>query len=362
MTTPKITDGAVTGAKIQDSAVSTSKIADGAVTTNKIADGAVTDTKITGPISGSKLGSHSHSGADISDGTVTTSKLADGAVTPSKIGFYNNVIIVAPSGGDFTNPVDAVNSITDASATNPYLVKIMPGVYNIDTSSVQMKSYVDIEGSGENTTKIIGSSSPAPVMGSSNAELRFLTIQVVNLGTGQNAAIVNYQTSPRISNVTVITTAQFGILNSYSNAILTNVTIEGIGTSTGVFNMYSGSPIMRNLTINAAVGVAIQQECSPVMENIIISGGHTGIYNYGTLIMRNVAIDATYAGVENFSGSTAKINNSMIKGSSFAINSGAGATAYVGSTMLDGQVTGNVTCAGVYDENYAFYPNTCPTQ
>ena len=42
-----------------------------------------------------------------------------------------NVDTVAKANGDFTDPVAAVNSITDASATNPYLVVICPGVYTI---------------------------------------------------------------------------------------------------------------------------------------------------------------------------------------------------------------------------------------
>jgi len=119
---------------IQDDAVTTGKIVDGAITTSKITDNAVTTPKV-------------------SDGSITTSKVAVGAITPDKIGFYRNVIIVALSGGDFTNPVDALNAITDASESNPYLVKIMPGVYDVSTSVI-MKSYVDIEGSGENVTKI----------------------------------------------------------------------------------------------------------------------------------------------------------------------------------------------------------------
>ena len=66
-----------------------------------------------------------------------------------------NVITVAKANGKFTDPVAAVNSITDASATNPYLVVIGPGVYTV-TSPVVMKPYVDIAGSGENVTKITG--------------------------------------------------------------------------------------------------------------------------------------------------------------------------------------------------------------
>lgn len=126
---------------------------------------------------------------------MTTSRIADGAVIPSKIRFYNNVIIVAPSGGDYTSPVDAMNSITGASATNTYLVKIMPGVYDIGANSVQMKPYVDIEGSGELTTKITGTVSstiPPPtagvVNGSDDAEIRFLTVE--NTGTGDCTAAI----------------------------------------------------------------------------------------------------------------------------------------------------------------------------
>ena len=54
----------------------------------------------------------------------------------------------------------------------------MPGVYS---EQVTMKPYVDIEGSGELTTKITytGSGSPntGTVLGASNAELRFLSVE-----------------------------------------------------------------------------------------------------------------------------------------------------------------------------------------
>jgi pectin methylesterase-like acyl-CoA thioesterase len=66
-----------------------------------------------------------------------------------------NIITVAKSGGDFTDPVAAVDSISDASATNPYLVVIAPGVYTV-TQTLQMKQYVDIAGSGEEVTKLTG--------------------------------------------------------------------------------------------------------------------------------------------------------------------------------------------------------------
>lgn len=58
-----------------------------------------------------------------------------------------NVIWVAKSGGQFTPVRAAMNSITDASPTNPYVIKVAPGVYTEPAVTV-MKSDVDLEGSG----------------------------------------------------------------------------------------------------------------------------------------------------------------------------------------------------------------------
>jgi hypothetical protein len=57
---------------------------------------------------------------------------------------------VAPSGGDFTTVTAALASITDASSTNPYVVRIAPGVYD-EPSTVVLKNHVALVGSGART-------------------------------------------------------------------------------------------------------------------------------------------------------------------------------------------------------------------
>ncbi len=224
------------------------------------------------------------------------------------------IIFVSPKPGDSpttagTALLNTLNGITDNSADNPYLIKIGPGVYDLGATSLQMKPYVDIEGSGEKTTKITGTTSGWPpngtINGASNAELRFLTVENTGAG-GITSALVNSSASPSILHVTA--------------------SVLGGTAGYAVCNM-SSSPVMTNVTATASEGTN---------------------NNYG---------------VYNTSSGTVKINHSVIKGTTFTINNGAGVTTMVGNTQLDGgpvNNTGTLTCAGVYDENYTFYASSCP--
>ncbi len=94
------------------------------------------------------------------------------------------VIWVADDGtGDFTSLSAALASITDATATKPYVIKIAPGKYT-ENSNVAMKNYVDVEGSGQGITTIecacssngFGASAAVISATAITAEIRHLTI------------------------------------------------------------------------------------------------------------------------------------------------------------------------------------------
>lgn len=297
---------------------------------------------------------------------------------------YHNVIVVAKSGGDFTEVQKALNSISDNSPTNPYLVWVAPGIY---TETVTMKPYVDIQGAGELATKITYTGSQVfdgTVRGASNAELRFLTAE----NTGRKiyaVAISNSDASPSLLHVTAIasggTFGNFGVYNLNSSTTMANMTVSASGNSqynAGVENDTS-SPVMANMTINA-LGGALNNglsnfESQPVIANVTISasGGpvNNGIYNHrSSSTIRNSVVSGSGGqsnyGVYNVAerGSyTVLIDNSTITGSTNTVYQGYFYITRVGAGKLNGgPVVGSnsATCAGVYDEKYAFFPNTCP--
>lgn len=239
----------------------------------------------------------------VAAGVVAAAGLAPGAVTAAKIAFYDNVAVVAKSGGDYTLPTDAMNSLAgwcpSPSASNPCLLKIMPGVYNIGTNSVQMQPYVDIEGSGENTTIItgnVGGPNNGTINGASNAEIRFLTVQ--NTG-GVTSAIaianINSNASPKITNVTAIAsgaTHNIGIAIYSASPILTNVTAK-VEAPGGAYNHG-----VANNAVNNADSPSLMQNVTATA-----SGGtyNNGVYNVNSssVTMRNVDAKASGGTISN---------------------------------------------------------------
>ena len=99
---------------------------------------------------------------------------------------YRKTVVVkpvTPAGSETDNGKElliAMANITDASSTNPYLLKIEPGIYDLFEDSLVMKPYVDVEGSGEGVTIIRANGHEnltATVVGASQVEIRLLTIE-----------------------------------------------------------------------------------------------------------------------------------------------------------------------------------------
>jgi hypothetical protein len=271
--------------------------------------------------------------ANLLDGQDSTAFAAASHTHPGSE--YENVVIVAQSGGDFTSIQSALNSITDNSAANPYLVWVAPGTY---TETVTMKQYVDIEGAGELLTKITFTGSAATntgtVVGASNAELRFLSVENTG-GAAYATAIYNTTASPRITDVTV----------SASGGTIAN---------TGVRNDLASQPTLTNVTVSLSGGNQ--------------NHGVTSVDSIPTLINVDVSVDGGLIlnrAISNDGLSVVTIRNSVIHASGIlanAIFNNTPATfTRVAASMVDGASSGGITtCAGVYDASFTFFASACP--
>ena len=243
--------------------------------------------------------------------------LADFYVIPV-VQKMKNVVTVAKSGGKFTDVNAAMDSITDASENNPYLVLIGPGVYTM-TTPLQLKAYVTVMGSGEQATLLKGAistgdaGSSAIILGTDNATLTQLSVE--NTGGGSwCVGIYNESASPTMTNVTA--TASGG------NAII------------GVYNNSFSSPTMTNVTASASggdysIGVRNTSHCAPTMTNVTATASGGTSSNYG---------------VEN-GLSSPKIRNCTLKGTTY----GAVGAKVVLSTVSGGGLS--AVCNSCFDEN-----------
>jgi len=286
---------------------------------------------------------------------------------------YYRVAVVAPVSekGDYTNPAHAMTNKQTwcpsylcfpgqiCPPPTRCLLKIMPGYYDIETSSLQMYPNVDIEGSGENVTIISGNISgtgSGVVQGSSDAELRFLTVE--NRGGGAAAvAIRNSNASPKLTNITV--------------------KVSGSNDSRGIYNIINGSPIMTNVTVaatggNEAYGIFCDVNSYAKMNNVnVLASGNTCVgleSGQSTLELMNSRIAAQcpgeicnlVAGI-HVEGGLVQVHHSVISGNN-ALEALTG-TIYVANSQILGSVSavggGVIRCVGAYQADFVALNTSC---
>ena len=282
-----------------------------------------------------------------------------------------HVVWVATSGGNFTSVNAALASITTNDASNRYVIKVAPGVYT--ETAVVLKDYVDIEGSGEDTTIITcvcgsiispstdGSSATLQAIGATlHSEVRHLSIantgtntystgiwtnnttalvsllHVAATATGAqlNFGVYNRSSSLSMNTVTVTATAatnaSFGVVNVSSSPAMNNVTATatgGINSNKGVYNISASSPAMNNVTATSAGGsnnTGVQNDSSsPSMFNVIATAAGGGALGIG----------GGSSGVSNNNGSSPAMNN-VTATSTGTTNGGYGVSNYNSSPTI----------------------------
>lgn len=182
-----------------------------------------------------------------------------------------------------------------------------------------------------------------------------------------HAAISNMATASLQQTVTLTTTVQSSALE-----------VSGGAANYGVYNVAAVN------TGGAAIGNLIEVRLNLQDSQVSVAGGDVnyGVYNTHFENVTGVSLDNVFGTWATLQDSTVSatgsagnyglyhagvvvgedhVHHSQIVASTATIT-GTGGAAYVAASQLSGGTAGGIalTCAGVYDENYAFFANSCP--
>jgi hypothetical protein len=224
------------------------------------------------------IGGHTHSQGDVVGLAASLAAKAD--INHTHDSAYtkkapNVVVIDKTSSGAALRA--AVDGISDASAANPYLIKVLAGVYDLGTTPLKMKPYVFLEGSGDAsviTSQVTNSGTQNCANGtinmSDNSTVK--NIRVTNTGAGvddgmdgMSASIAFQGVTSTLENATVITgSSTFNVGGHHAtavcalngaNATLNNVKMEshssGESWSHTIVNGNNSTMLVNNSTVLA---------------------------------------------------------------------------------------------------------------
>lgn len=303
-----------------------------------------------------------------------------------------NVIVVAKSGGDFTDPISAVESISDNEEENRYVIYIAPGTYILD-KALEMKSFVSLVGSGRDLTKIQGSfSSSGPggsgvlIHGADTANITNLNLSNIRdvaspAGGGNAVGIYNEDVKMRIIDVSILVTAglnNYGILNDDASPFIREVHLEAgdnlsSGSNYGIYNQNGSRPVIEDSFIDANYGknnygIYNAGFSSTNLNTVKVRAGvgtadHVGYYvenGLPEIINSWIEADGVRSGTDPFfiairgAGDDGQIfvRRTTILGADRAIQVDAGSSATIGQSTVAGDVSGAGSIKCVANDTY----------
>ncbi len=179
----------------------------------------------------------------------------------------NRVLMVGAAGTPTENCqslLDALAAIDDASSSNAYLLKLEPGHYYCGGTSVVMKEFVSMEGSGREVTLIEGDGAAPTLLANDHHELSRLTVQnSVGFGTNSTGILVSGEgDAPRLSELDVV--------------------ISGSADNLGIVALSGASPILQDVNVtvsggSSAIGIGTLT-AAPAFDGVrvTLSGAATG--------------------------------------------------------------------------------------
>jgi hypothetical protein len=351
---------------------------------------------VQGQLPAFKLGD---GGIEFPDGTTQTSAAVE----------VGRIVTVAKSNGQFESIQAAIDSITDASRTNPYVVRIAPGEYE---EQVTLRAGISLVGAGTEATVITArggdSVEDATVIGHSDSAIRDLAVVSDGAGRALSVGLYNgFSGASRVFGATIgarDADTNYGVytVNGHVSLRDSGVWVLGGSTSYGVYTQSPGRPTLRNSSVSlsgathgVAYGVYNTTAGTPEVHNTRITctlfDTCYGVYNLSLFLvlersdieidaidqagygvwsdsypaMRWVSIDVTPTtgaagyGVFTDGATTASIHHSRVAGSTHPVTGGNPKVAYSQLTGPKDSALPAGSCLGAYDEDYVVLDSSC---
>ncbi len=183
---------------------------------------------------------------------------------------YEHMVVVATDGGDFDNIQEAIDNITGASASHPFLVWVGPGVFS---GPVRLKAHVHLQGAGRGAT-VIASTAGASFFPPDEA-----TLVLASDSSVRDLAVENHATTGSYGTALL---APAGTTNAEVAALAVSSLGTGVGNFAG-FVHGTGTEVLVEDTVFTAengtenTGFHAREEASLFMRDVTIvaRGGAT---------------------------------------------------------------------------------------
>ena len=189
-----------------------------------------------------------------------------GALSSARGAGVSNEIVVG-NGGNFPDVTSALASITDASRNNPYVIRVLPGVYS---SNFTTKSWVSIVGSGRTATIFEGSGWQRISIAGSNVTLSDFSV---------------YHTGSNPNHTAIVRSGMA------SNVILFNIDVDFTGIGRAIKNSQGDTKLtwwLSNLKIRSegtALELGLQTYCDNL--KVLLHGDYSGQPHVGVKVIGN---------------------------------------------------------------------------
>jgi len=249
-------------------------------------------------------------------------------------------VVVAKAGGQFTTIQAAIDSITDATITKPYVVLIYPGTY---AENLTLKNWVHLQGFGGQGNSTIPSVNIIPASGivfnipsqatQSNIQILDIAVNVSNPTTAIDYTVFYFQGGggSLINNVSVyncyISVATKGNLKAIDMAADAAATFYATGSSFIFASIVPGGPSVQTLfNLNNVSGAKIVFSTLSINNNVANStttlfydntAGSLGFdveYCNLTMVATSAAGTKIFAKAAGSAASWKFINNTIITG------------------------------------------------